>query len=71
MAQNIVVILTEGDHDAAFLYRILKANGFVKYSKLIKDFPVPLNNLLATDGLMYRYLMKVFRMQEADFCQAI
>ena len=51
MAQNIVVILTEGDHDAEFLYRILKANGFVKYSRLIKDFPVPLNNLLATDVL--------------------
>lgn len=51
MAKNIVVILTEGDHDAAFLYRILKANGFVKYSKVIKDFPPPLNNLLATDVL--------------------
>lgn len=51
MAQRIIILLTEGDHDAAFLYRILKANGFSKFSSAIKDFPNPLNNLLASDVL--------------------
>lgn len=51
MAQNIIILLTEGDHDAAFLYRILKANEFTKFSKVIKDFPPPLNELLAADVL--------------------
>jgi hypothetical protein len=51
MAQNIIILLAEGDHDAAFLYRILKANGFAKYSKVIGEFPPPLNNLLSTDIL--------------------
>jgi hypothetical protein len=49
MAQNIIILLTEGDHDAAFLYRILKANGITKFTSLIKDFPSPLNKLLAAD----------------------
>lgn len=47
--KNITILLTEGDHDAAFLYRILRANGFDKYSSLIKDFPNPLNSILASD----------------------
>lgn len=51
MAQNIIIILTEGDHDAAFLYRILKANGFAKFSKIIGKFPPPLNDLLSKDIL--------------------
>lgn len=51
MARNIIILLTEGDHDAAFLYRILKANGFRKYSALIRDFPKPLDGLLASDIL--------------------
>lgn len=51
MAQNIIILLTEGDHDAAFLYRILKANGFAKYSNVIKNFPPPLNELLLEDIL--------------------
>lgn len=51
MAQNIIILLTEGDHDAAFIYRILKANGFPKFSKKIKDFPPPLNELFAKDIL--------------------
>lgn len=49
MAQNIVIILTEGDHDAAFLYRILRANGFAKFSEKIKNFPTPLNQLFVSD----------------------
>ncbi len=51
MAQNIIILLSEGDHDAAFLYRILKANGFIKFSKVIGEFPPPLNNLLLADIL--------------------
>jgi len=51
MAQNLLYILTEGSHDAAFLYRILKTNGFSTYNKLIKDYPEPLNAFLARDIL--------------------
>jgi len=49
MANNTLFILTEGDHDSAFLYRILKANGFTSYKKAIKDYPEPLNSFLQTD----------------------
>jgi hypothetical protein len=45
MAQNIIFILTEGDHDAAFIYRILKTKGFSSHHCPIKDFLYPLNSL--------------------------
>lgn len=51
MAKRIIILLAEGDHDAAFLYRILRANNFVAYSKSIKEFPAPLDHLLASDIL--------------------
>jgi hypothetical protein len=47
MAQNIIFILTEGDHDSAFIYRILKANGAATDNKIIKEYPFPLNNFFA------------------------
>jgi hypothetical protein len=47
MTKNIVFILTEGDHDAAFIYRILKANGMTSNHKIaIKNYPFPLNELI-------------------------
>jgi hypothetical protein len=49
MVNNFVFILTEGDHDAAFIYRILKTDGFSTYSKKIGDFPPPLNVFLQAD----------------------
>ena len=49
MENNIIFILTEGDHDSAFLYRILKANGCTSYKKKIKDYPAPLNSFLEKD----------------------
>ena len=48
---NILFILAEGPHDTAFMYRILKANGFREYNKKIKDFPKPLDSLLQKDIL--------------------
>lgn len=46
MAQNIIFIITEGDHDCAFIYRILKANGMSTYHNIpIKNYPSPLNEL--------------------------
>lgn len=45
MAQNIIFILTEGDHDAAFIYRILKTNGIATKKSAIKDYPFPLCDL--------------------------
>jgi hypothetical protein len=50
MAKKIVFILTEGDHDSAFIYRILKANGLTKYHIAIKDYPTPLKELM-TNGI--------------------
>ncbi|GHT52718.1 hypothetical protein AGMMS49982_13670 [Bacteroidia bacterium] len=47
MVKNIVFILTEGDHDSAFIYRILKANGMTTLHKIaIKEYPSPLNELI-------------------------
>jgi hypothetical protein len=47
MARKIIFILTEGDHDSAFIYRILKANGMTTNHKIaIKDYPFPLNELI-------------------------
>ena len=51
MAQNLLYILTEGSHDAAFVYRILKTHGFTTNNELIKNYPQPLNNFLSRDIL--------------------
>lgn len=40
---NIIISFCEGQHDIAFLSRILLANSFEPYRKKIKDFPAPLN----------------------------
>ncbi len=42
-------LLTEGDHDAAFIYRILKAHGFKTFDKKIKEYPKPLDSFLQSD----------------------
>ncbi len=60
---NIIFILTEGDHDSAFIYRILKANGFNSYKKIIKDYPKPLNEFLQTD--ITNVSIQEIRIQEA------
>ena len=51
MAQNLLYILTEGSHDAAFVYRILKTNGFSTNNTKIKNYPQPLNDFLSRDIL--------------------
>lgn len=51
MVENTIFILAEGDHDSAFLYRILKASGFSSYKEKIKDYPSPLNDFLQQDIL--------------------
>lgn len=51
MAQNLLYILTEGSHDDAFVYRILKTNGFTTNDELIKNYPKPLNDFLSRDIL--------------------
>jgi hypothetical protein len=40
-----IIVFCEGDHDIAFLTRILLIQGFTFYSKKVKDFPPPLNEL--------------------------
>ena len=43
MGYRIILTLLEGPHDTAFVYRILKENGFTTTKKIIKDLPSPLN----------------------------
>lgn len=40
-----IIVFCEGDHDIAFLTRILSVNGFFPYKKKVKEFVKPLNNL--------------------------
>jgi len=40
-----IIVFCEGDHDVAFLSRILFVNGFIPYDKKVKNFIVPLNDL--------------------------
>ena len=40
---NLIISFCEGQHDIAFLSRILLVNGFKPYKNKIKDFPSPLN----------------------------
>lgn len=47
MAYKVILALLEGPHDVAFVYRILKENGFVSTKKLIKDLPSPLDKYLS------------------------
>lgn len=50
MAKNFIFILTEGDHDSAFIYRILKANGMAANHKTpIKSYPFPLGKLIENE----------------------
>jgi len=43
-----IIVFCEGDHDVAFLSRILLVNGFTPYTNKVKDFIVPLNDLYIT-----------------------
>jgi len=47
MGYKVILTLLEGSHDVAFVYRILKENGFNTTKKLIKDLPSPLDQYLS------------------------
>ncbi|QXP52543.1 DUF3226 domain-containing protein [Cellulophaga sp. HaHa_2_1] len=51
MINNVLFILAEGDHDIAFIYRILKVNGFKTHNKKIKEYNEPLSQLFQSDIL--------------------
>lgn len=40
-----IIVFCEGDHDIAFLTRIIQVQGFKPYKKTVKNFPSPLNDL--------------------------
>ncbi|WP_339724786.1 hypothetical protein [uncultured Paraglaciecola sp.] len=40
-----IIVLCEGDHDIAFLIRVLLIQGFTFYDKKVKNFPIPFNEL--------------------------
>jgi Trp operon repressor len=45
--RNIIITLSEGQDDIAFLSRILYVKGFEKYDKKLNDFIVPFNGLFS------------------------
>lgn len=47
MEYKVILALLEGPHDVAFVYRILKENGFNTTKKVIKDLPSPLDKYLS------------------------
>ena len=47
MEKNVIICITEGPHDAAFLYKIIKSNDFKSYKKTLKDLPSVISNLLS------------------------
>lgn len=47
MGYRVILALLEGSHDVAFIYRILKENGFETTTKKIKELPKPLDNYLS------------------------
>ena len=42
---KIIVVFCEGDHDIAFLTRVLCSEGYTAYNEKIKDFPKPFKKL--------------------------
>ena len=51
METQIIAILCEGPHDAEFISRILKFNGFTSIDSLkIKYYPSPIDDLLKTEA---------------------
>jgi hypothetical protein len=64
MAKNFTFILTEGDHDSAFIYRILKANGMTTNHNIpIKSYPFPLGKLIEKE--VSSALVEELNMEEA------
>lgn len=46
---RIIVALCEGQHDVAFLSRLLLVNDFITYNKKIKEFPWPFSDRFQTE----------------------
>lgn len=50
MPKKVIAIFCEGQHDVAFISRILKFNGFISNGSLkISEYPSPINNLFKTE----------------------
>ncbi len=45
MINKYIIVFCEGDHDIAFLSKILFVHGFTSYGKRVNEFDKPLNNL--------------------------
>lgn len=44
-----IIVFCEGDHDIAFLIRLLFVEGFTSYEKKVREFPKPLDDLYKTN----------------------
>jgi len=70
MGYKVILTLLEGPHDAAFISRILKENGFTTTKKIIKDLPSPLNLYLSNPKSFQSALvedMKIGTVQQSFF----
>lgn len=61
-----IIVFCEGDHDIAFLSRILLVEGFRPYNEKVKNFISPLNNLYITALKNKRIEDTEFKFQRAD-----
>lgn len=57
---ELTIVFCEGDHDIAFLSRILYVHGFEPYKKKIKEFLVPLNQL-------YKMILENKKIEDIEF----
>jgi hypothetical protein len=55
-----IIVFCEGDHDIAFLSRILLVYGFTPYNKTVENFIAPLNNL-------YISILKDKKIEDSEF----
>ena len=61
-----IIVFCEGDHDIAFLSRILFVSGFRTYDKKVKNFIPPLNHLYITALKNKKIEDTEFKFQRAD-----
>jgi|UPI000591A53A hypothetical protein len=47
---KFIFAFCEGPHDVAFLYKILKSEGYVSHNKKLGEYPAPINNFLVNEA---------------------
>jgi len=52
MEKNIIICITEGVHDSAFLSKIIKSNGYNNYTRKLNELPKVIFQLLSNPKLI-------------------